>query len=232
MKTAIAMRASKAPMWVTCGRRATFEAGPHSRTRAPSGLPVSIHVGNLAHEVITGEPAEIPDRIAYDETTRNEREAHRHALSIAERARQWLDGREIVGRERFLECVWQVGDVDVHVSGHVDLVLGLPGGALEYADLKTGRLDQRSAFIQMAVYALLGEQSGDEVERVTILWAARNKDDATVLSRTAESVRALGLAILTNVARQAANGTIPFPGKHCQSCSDIECVYNPENDNG
>ena len=125
--------------------------------------------------------------------------------------------------------------IAVEVRGRVDLVLERPDYAVAIVDLKTGRIDQRSAFSQLAIYAWLAHSTGWDVSEVMILWAPRGRLNTvgrplvTTHTRPAAALLEVATSILRHVAHSADN-PVAAPGHHCRQCANVRCPFNPETD--
>lgn len=236
----VRLRASLAPLWLECSAHAaqramaTFEPDPN----AP--IEVATEFGNQVHAVVTGHKSVAPARILYDEHTPTERVMGwqvKDAVEAANEALAGLDGR-VVRREAPLSARVSALGVDVLVTATLDLVVELndPPDTVDLFDLKTGRMDQRSAFAQMAICAFLAEASDWNVRDVVLLHVPRARTEvggyqqsSQLLRRPAKPLVDDARAIVRLVAL-AAQGPIASPGLHCHRCEVVDCIYHPEKD--
>ena len=233
----IHLRASMAPTWLACSSRATFEtlrAG-----QAGESVGVATEFGTRVHAAITGQAHEPPGSVVYDEHTATARELTRQVNESIAAIGAALDLGKIVRREADLRARIVMSPATVLVTGHIDLVMAVPGieGVVDIIDLKTGRMDQRSALVQMAIYAWLAEQNGWGVRDVVVLHVPRAVDDPAagwsqkvqVLRRPAEALIVEAEAAIRLVAL-AGRSPVAVPGIQCGWCENVGCVYHGEND--
>ena len=237
--TSVRLRASLAPTWLACPSRATFKA-LEDRERATNGTPVALAFGEMVHESVTGHsPTSGEWPISFDEHTPTARALAWQSDMAIEKARSVLAGMEVVRREEELSVFvnMDVLQVSVMVTGTIDLVVLNDDGTIDLLDLKTGRLDQREAFAQMAIYAWLADQEGWKVRDVVLLHVPRATQDITgeqvfellrrpckpLIEEATATIRLVGLS---------ASSPVSVPGLHCKRCPNTDCIYNPENDGG
>ena len=232
----IHLRASMAPTWLACSSRATFEtlrAG-----QAGESVGVATEFGTRVHAAITGQAHEPPGSVVYDEHTATARELTRQVNESIAAIGTALDLGKIVRREADLRARIVMSVATVLVTGHIDLVMAVPGiESVDIIDLKTGRMDQRSALVQMAIYAWLAEQNGWAVRDVVVLHVPRAVDDPAagwsqkvqVLRRHVDGLIDEALAAIRLVAL-AGRSPVAVPGIQCGWCENTGCVYHGEND--
>ena len=193
------------------------------------GVPVAVVLGNRVHALITGDKTEPPERIHFDRLTRTENELDRQVVAVAKMLREALWGMEIVAREHPLEVnIRKPNGVTVHCRGKVDIA-AKESGELVYVDLKTGHLGHRAALAQMSLYAWMGLQLGEMVERVKLAICPRGGDDWHTLERKADAIAGEAAKIIDQVAL-SVDGALPNPGLHCDRCRNFECIFNPKFD--
>ena len=232
----IRLRASLAPTWLTCSVLATHRA-IEGRSDGGEAIEVATQFGHIVHAGVTGHKAPAPGLIIYDEHTRTHRELERQSADAIEKARVLLAGSRVRSREIELKAKVTVLGVTVLVFGTIDLVVENGDGTIDLLDLKTGRIDQRSALAQMAVYAWLAEKEGWKLRDVVLLRIPRASYDtacgqiSSVLRRPASSLINHALATIRFVAL-ASQSPVAAPGLHCGWCKNVACVFSPENDRG
>ena len=127
-KVCVRIRASQVPRWLKCPRRADWENSRKGREAKPKAEPVAITVGNLVHERVTGQPAEMPKLIEYDRHTQTEREMMRQVAHMHDQVLQTLEEweAEIIEAEEPYEAAIETEDMRVEVAGRTDLKLLFP----------------------------------------------------------------------------------------------------------
>jgi len=233
----IRLRGSLAPTWLTCSLRATHEAMESRETVLAGPVEVATEFGNRVHAAITGHESDAPGSIIYDEHTPTANALKWQSTDAVRAAQEALAEHRVTRREAALSARVTALGVEVLVTGTLDLVIEHEDSAVSLFDLKTGRMDQRSALAQMAIYAYLGHHAGGWTLRDVVLLhvpRARNRpgtpyQEFSLLRRPADRLIVEAEAMIRQVALAAQSPTAA-PGIHCGRCANTECVFHPEND--
>lgn len=235
----IRLRGSLAPTWLACSARATFEAmEAEERGGAGMAIEVATEFGNRVHAAVTGHESEDPAVIVFDEHTRTAKELHWQVIDAVRAAEEGLREFDIVRREHPVAARVAALGVEVLVTGTLDLVIEHDHGeTISLIDLKTGRMDQRSAFAQMAIYAYLAAKNGMEVREAVILHVPRARLRPGTPYQTYELMRRPGPALIEQAEAMirmvalAAQSPVAVPGIHCGWCRNEDCTFHPTHDN-
>ena len=200
---------------------------------------VSIEFGNRVHALLTGHDFEPAKRIIFDEFTPTQRKMDYQVADATMEATISLTelGGNVIRREAPLSARVSALGVQVLVTCTIDLVVEWAGtDTVDLFDLKTGRMDQRSSFAQMAICAFLAAEAGWHVRDVVLLHVPRAKtlpashDQASHLYRRPAAPLVEEARSIIRLVALAAQGPIAVPGVHCGRCEVTSCIYNPEND--
>ena len=228
----VSFRASRAPAWLGCPRRAGAEERTPENTTPQLGKPVAMEFGDTLHRLVTGhEIRRRPRSIAFDEHTRTFKEFERQIVAAYREVREFLDVGEIVGKELPLESKYRVEmspdfTVQVNTSCHIDLVWRSPSGLLVNMDLKTSRVQPRVAWSQLAINATLYEEAhGRAPDQVGVLWSPRGQiSKAEPIFRDGREAAQEGKIIIKGRAA-AAVVEEPRPSREgCATCKVENCA--------
>ena len=233
------LRSSKSHEWLTCPKRAEFRNRVVGAPVEMGGEAVAITFGNMVHERLTGHAAQQPRAIMFDRVTRSHNELARQVDEVAAFCAKALSKTRVVHTELYLKTQVRFNSgVQVNVSGHIDLGTETPvAETLDLVDIKTGRIDQRYALIQLAIYCFLAQHNGIWVRDGILLWVPRGKNDISTydekntmtLRRPAEDLRQYAAQIINHVAGSIHN-PLAVPGTHCSNCEHIKCLFHPQKD--
>lgn len=233
----IRLRGSLAPTWLACSRRASFEAQEAEERAGGEAVEVATEFGNRVHAAVTGHESEAPASVVFDEHTRTPKELHWQVIDAVRAAEEGLREFNIVRREWPLAARVAALGVEVLVTGTIDLVEEHePANEITLFDLKTGRMDQRAAFAQMAVYTYLAAQNGMEVREAVILHVPRARLRPGSPYQSYELMRRPGPPLIQRAEAMirmvalAAQSPVAVPGIHCGWCRHEDCIFHPTHD--
>ena len=233
----VAMRASRAPVWSMCQRRAGAEERAEKPTGPQLAKPVAIEFGDRLHQMVTGhEITREPRSVAYDEYTPTKRHFDRQLAIAYDEAQRALESYEVIATEYALECDFKVHltedmTVTVKTSCHVDLVLrNLQESSKVLLDLKSSRLLPYVAWPQLALNTAIDEHTGEgeKPDWAGILWISRTgahkKPGGVEFLRRGEGLAGEGRQIVRARAVAAAFGENPSPSRDgCSICDVVDC---------
>lgn len=235
----VSMRASRAPVWLQCPRRAKAEERVEEPTTARLAKPVALEFGDRLHEAITGHIITRPARsIAFDSHTRTKAEMERQlrrgqvaVKKLLEDEGQVIEQSEVYREDTFFVNLPEGRTAHVRVTGHIDLVTrdvrtGADGRIL--LDLKTSRKRPWISWPQMAVYAALWKLRADGSElpfQVGVLWCPRDFClDAMLMTQPGEEMAMEGRAIIHARAMAAINAHARPSREGCSVCKVEDCA--------
>lgn len=224
-RVSIALRASTAGKWMECAAKQELL---ESLARDPDEpLHVGAHVGNLVHQALTGHDPGHPASILYDDVTRSEREAHRHADMLTAGMRSKIDELpfEITETEVWMKETFEADDTRIIVSGQADMV-GLDGDNAVLIDLKTGKSEPQSAWMQLAIYASLWHAARNEpLKSCGVIWGRRGTSSVAYEERDGRTLEETGHAIIRGMINIARTGALPSPSVFaCRTCPKTDCA--------
>ena len=233
----IRLRASLTPTWLTCSARAGYEA--MQEAGPPGPVDVATEFGNQVHAAVTGHEYAPAASILYDEHTPTERAMRWQVSDAVEAALAEIEAQEgqIAYREEALSARVSAGGLTVLVTATLDLVIegvGPHSDIVDLFDLKTGRMDQRSSWSQMAICAFLAHQAGWAVRDAVILHVPRARtvpatpDQASSLMRMPAALLVENAWGIIRSVALAAESPVAVPGIHCGRCPNRNCMFHDQ----
>lgn len=230
----VAIRASAAHRWFNCPANADFETSRRREGTPIKGEAVASVFGSMVHHELTGHEFVKPRAILYDRITRTERELHRQVEDSVDVLERHIaeKGLTVTSRELELEADLQLASfaVDVQATGHIDLFLQDPSGAVDLCDIKTGHMHPRMAFTQMSVYCWLALAHEIELRDGVVLSLPRGAkidEEVQELRRPAHDLAMNGVGVLRTAGMLAIEPQAT-PGLVCSSCENVDCLFHPD----
>lgn len=221
----IYLRASSMQDWSDCAKRAYFINQHEDRgSLEPEATHVGLACGMAVHRKITGQDYTEPTNIAFDKETRNFADLKRQIVLMTEATKKQLQELNLttIESEKNLKCSIQNGSITASLSGFIDLVCKhVKTGKIYYVDLKTGKHPPRNAWMQMAIYCLLGKHNDYEYQSDynCLIWIPRTirRKSPTIYTKASDDLLPTAELILQRIM-QAAHTEEPLPNPSSLKC--------------
>ena len=188
----------------------------------PGPMSAAAYVGLIAHAILLKADTPAPSSVAWDDITRNRREAFIQGNDLADRARALINEADLIIITTETDTNARVGAIDVR--GRFDLLLG-GGGRKAVVDLKTGHTIG-GAWLQVGGYLLdpdLDTYDGGVLHvprsrHEIIRSGSLQIRDGAGLRKAAQTLAERGSNIVNG--QEAAR----TPGRHCARCPLTDCA--------